>query len=234
MARTATAIRHIHFEDLGVFDAVLRKAGYDIQYHDIAAHGIGEFDPLKPDLVVVLGGPIGVYETDAYPLLVDERALLKSRLAAERPTLGICLGAQLMADALGAKVEPTGVKEIGFSALTLTPAGTGGPLRHLSGVHVLHWHGDTFAIPNGADHLAETAICRNQAFSMGPNILGLQFHAEADTSRSIEQWLIGHAVELAAAGIDPRTLRDQAAQHGTALQIAARAMFSEWLETVKS
>jgi GMP synthase (glutamine-hydrolysing) len=230
MLRTMIAIRHIHFEDLGTFGSVLTDAGYGVQYCDAGVHDLGTLDPMKPDLVVVLGGPVGVYETDAYPFLAEERAFLKVRLAAKRPTFGICLGAQQVAAALGANVAPSGIKEIGFSAISLTEAGHDTPLRHLAGVPVLHWHGDSFAIPEGAKRLAETGLCRNQAFALGTNVLGVQFHPEADARGGLERWLIGHAVELAAAGIDPRILREDAARVGPSLREAARSTLAEWLD----
>ena len=224
------AIRHVHFEDLGTLELVLEQRGYAVRYHDVGLDDFAALDPLEPDLLVVLGGPIGVYETEAYPFLIDETALIARRLASGRPILGICLGAQLVAAALGAKVAPTGVKEIGFSPLTLTEAGRAGPLRHLDGVAVLHWHGDAFAIPEGAEHLAATPVCATQAFAVGRNVLGLQFHPEADTQHGFERWLVGHAAEIAGAGIDPRVLRADARRLGPPLALAATAMFGAWLD----
>ena len=180
----------------------------------------------------MLGGPVGVYDTGSYPFLIDAIELLKDRLAANRPTLGICLGAQLMAAALGAGVAPGDEKEIGFAPLNLTETGGQSPLAHLANAPVLHWHGDSFAIPNGAEKLAETPACANQAFALGPNILGLQFHPEADAKR-IERWLIGHACELATAGVEPGVLRTDAARYGAPLRDAGRLMFSQWLKELR-
>ncbi len=230
--KNAIALRHVHFEDLGTFEPVLSQAGYRTHYCDLGIDDISAFDPLEPDLLIVLGGPIGVYETLTYPFLVPELQLLRERLAAGRPTFGICLGAQFIAHALGADVAPTGTKEIGFSRLSLTPAGEASPLRHLRGVAVLHWHGDAFAMPDGADHLAATPVCATQAFSKGRNIMGVQFHPEADAGRGFERWLIGHAAELSAAKIDPRTLRADGERVHAQLREAGQAMFAEWLEGI--
>lgn len=226
--RRAVAIRHVPFETLGTFEPELERAGYALAYADVANGDLAKLDALAPDLLVVLGGPIGVYETDTYPFLKTELALIETRLRAGLPTLGICLGAQLIASALGARVAPTGTKEIGFAPLTLTSAGMDGPLKHLAEVPVLHWHGDGFELPIGASLLATTQVS-NQAFAIGPNILGLQFHPEADTAHDLEAWLIGHACELASAGIDPRTIRADARRHGAPLTPAGQAMFAEWL-----
>lgn len=226
--KSAKAIRHVAFESLGTFEEELIRAGYAIDYVDAAIHDLSTIDPAEPDLLVVLGGPIGVYETDAYPCLRDELAIVKARLDAGMPLLGICLGAQIVAAAMGANVAPTGVKEIGFASIDLTAVGAQGPLRFLEEVPVLHWHGDAFALPAGADLLATTPAA-NQAFSAGRNVLGLQFHAEADAVRGLEPWLIGHAAELAGAGIAPEDLRRQAREFGPALCTAGKAMFADWL-----
>jgi len=227
--KTVVAIRHVHFEDLGTFGPVLAEAGYDIRYCDVGVDDLAALDPLPPDLLIVLGAPVGVYETDIYPFLAVERDLIARRLASGRPLLGVCLGGQQIAATMGARVAPTGVKEIGFSPLTLSADGLKSPLRHFDGVQVLHWHGDAFEIPGGCMHLASTPLCPNQAFSRGKSLLAVQFHPEADASR-IEQWLVGHAAELAGARIDINRLRDDAAQHGRALAAAASAFLKEWLE----
>lgn len=230
MLRTTIAVRHIQFENLGVFEAALSGASYKLHYYDVDATGFSRLDPLEPDLLVVLGGPVGVYETDAYPFLAEERAVIRKRLDAGRPLLGICLGAQQIAAALGAKVAASGFKEIGFSELTLTDAGRAGPLRHLEGVPVLHWHGDAFEIPEGAVNLAKTRVCATQGFALGENVLAVQFHPEVDACAGMEHWLIGHACELATANIDPRVIREDAKRQGPALREAGRAMFCAWLE----
>ena len=230
--KTAAVIRHVHFEDLGTFAEPLSGAGYEITYHDVG-HGFPAPNPAATDLLIVLGAPIGVYEEDNYPFLRDEIGLLAARLADGRPIFGICLGAQLIARALGAKVYPSGAKEIGWAPVDLTDAASTTPLRHLANTPVLHWHGDTFDLPKGATHLASTPICRNQAFCAGSRVLGLQFHPEVNAAAGIEPWLVGHAEELASAGINPRALRDGAKAAG-GLPAKARAMFGEWLEGLRS
>src|SRR5262249_51014029 len=121
----------------------------------------------------------GVYDSEEYPFLLDELELLRACLQQRLPTVGICLGAQLLASALGARVYPGPHKEIGWSPLSLTEAGAAGPLVALgAGLPVLHWHGDSFDLPAGATLLASTALYRHQAFALGPTILGLQFHPE--------------------------------------------------------
>jgi GMP synthase (glutamine-hydrolysing) len=225
--KTAAVIRHVHFEDLGTFEEPLKQARYEIHYYDIGRRSLP--DAIAPDLLIVLGAPVGVYEDDKYPFLRGEIDLLKARLIEGRPTLGICLGAQLIAHALGARVYPSGRKEIGWAPVDLTDAALSTPLRHLAGTSVLHWHGDTFDLPQNSTHLASTAICGNQAFCAGSNILGLQFHPEVDPSAGIEPWLVGHAAELGQAGIDPRELRDGAKAAGASLPANARQMLDDWL-----
>lgn len=228
--KTAIALRHLHFEDVGTLDAVLSNQGYTLHYLDPA---IDDIDGVQDaDLLIVLGGPIGAYDEQIYPFLKDELAVVRQRLDTGKPLLGICLGAQLIARALGAKVYPLGVKEIGFSPVTLTPDGQESVLAALGETPVLHWHGDQFDIPTGGVHLASTPIGTNQAFSLGSNVLGLQFHLEADVSK-LEQWLVGHANELSQAGIDPCMLRADATRLEERLTIAARTVFADWLNGLK-
>jgi GMP synthase (glutamine-hydrolysing) len=118
--KTAVALRHVHFEDLGALADPLEAAGYAVRYHDVGIHELRTLERVKTELVIVLGGPVGAYESRRYPFLADEIRLLEDRLAAGRPTLGICLGAQLMARALGASVHPAPTGEIGWAPVELT------------------------------------------------------------------------------------------------------------------
>lgn len=226
--RTALAIRHVAFEDLGSLAGPLAQAGYVVSYIEATDPALSDVAPDEADLLVVLGGPLGVYETDAYPFLAIEQGLLNRRMAADRPTLGICLGAQLMAAALGARVYPGYGKEIGWGPVTLTEAGRAGPLAELTEKSVVHWHGDTFDVPGGCDLLASTKLYPHQAFARGGNLLALQFHPEA-TADGLEDWLVGHALEIAIAKIDPKSLRAETATHAPSLAPAAERMFGRWI-----
>ncbi|MES9981589.1 MAG: glutamine amidotransferase, partial [Candidatus Thiodiazotropha sp. 6PLUC5] len=173
--------------------------------------------------------PIGVYEEDRYPFLAIEREALSLRIKQDRPTLGICLGAQLIAAASGAEVYAGNIKEIGWGKLQLTEAGKNSCLAALEEIPVLHWHGDTFNLPDGATLLAGNDNYPHQAFSLGRNILGLQFHPEIDISH-IEQWLIGHCFEMNAAEIDPVALRHRSHEVQGVVEPAARQLLEVWLE----
>jgi GMP synthase (glutamine-hydrolysing) len=223
--KTATALRHLLFEDVGAFAAPLAEAGYDLRYHEV---GVDSWPPAASDLLIVLGGPIGVYEEEIYPFLGAEKTLLAARLAAQRPTLGICLGAQLMAAALGARVYPGGRKEIGWAPVALTEAGADSALAPLAHLPLLHWHGDSFDLPPAAVLLASTSLYRQQAFAIGRHALACQFHPEAD-GQGFERWLIGHAAELAAAKIPVAQLRADALRCGNAAGAAGRACLARWL-----
>ena len=229
MTGTCLAVRHVAFEDLGLLSPLLAARGYDVRYHDA---GIDRFDAgtlIGPDLVIVLGGPIGVYECDAYPFIADEIAAIAARLRTNKPILGICLGAQMMAAALGARVAPGPVKEIGYAPLTLLKTGQSSVLAPLAGLPVLHWHGDNCELPAGCEHLASTRHCPVQAFSRTPTQLALQFHLETEPAR-FEAWLVGHTVELGKAGLDPRKLREEARTLGPQLREVGQKVLSAWLD----
>ena len=229
MTRTLVAIRHIDFEDLGSFAEPLTKAGYAIRYLTPDA----DLHPAEQaDLLVVLGGPMGVYEQDRYPWIAQELVLIRQRLDAGKPTLGICFGAQLMAAALGARVYAGSAgKEIGFYPLTLSADGQDSPLHHLAegDSQMFHWHGDTFDLPQGARLLASSERYPNQAFAVDRHGLGLQCHPELQPGR-IGEWLTGHAAELRAAGIDPESLRANAEQYGPEMSRRGQQALAAWLD----
>jgi GMP synthase (glutamine-hydrolysing) len=228
---TAIVLRHVAFEDLGGLEPLLVARGLALKWLDAGVDDLAAIDPARAALLVVLGGPIGVYETDRYPWLAAQIDWLRRRLQSRRPTLGICLGAQLIAAALGARVYPGPVKEIGWAPLELTDPGRASALAALAGAltSMLHWHGDTFDLPAGATLLASTRDCAHQAFEWGGCALALQCHPEIDPTR-FERWLIGHTVELATAGIDLAAFRRQTAAHGPTLVRQARLAFGAWLD----
>ncbi|MCA2212164.1 glutamine amidotransferase [Jidongwangia harbinensis] len=227
--KNAVVIRHVAFEDLGILAAVLTGRGYTFRYVEAGLHPVDHPSVRDADLLVVLGGPIGIGDAGRYPYLAEEITTVRDRIDRRRPVLGVCLGAQIIAAALGAHVGPAGGAEIGYAPLRLTPDGQDSVLAPLGVTPVLHWHGDEFQIPDGARRLAETPGYPNQAFSYGPTVLALQFHLEADHTR-LEQWLIGHAHELATNRVDLAALRDDARRHGPALADLGRAVFERWLD----
>jgi GMP synthase (glutamine-hydrolysing) len=229
--KSCLAVRHVAFEDLGLLGPLLDERGYDVRYHDAGVERFRVDSLVAPELVIVLGGPIGVYETETYPFIAGEVAAIARRLEAEKPMLGVCLGAQMMAAALGARVAPGPVKEIGWAPLTLTEAGRKSLLAPLATTPVLHWHGDNCELPPGCERLAFTAHCPVQGFSRTPSQLALQFHLETEPAR-FENWLVGHTVELGKAGIDPRALRAQAQTHGAATCELGRKVLAAWLDHV--
>jgi GMP synthase (glutamine-hydrolysing) len=232
--RLALVIRHVACEDLGNLALVLQQRGLVVRYVEAGIDDLAQLNPLAPEVLIVLGGPIGVYQEHAYPFLTDELRLLERRLAADLPTLGICLGAQLMARALGAKVYAGPRKEIGWSPLHLSEAGRQSCLAQLAKheTAVLHWHGDTFELPAGATHLASTPTYDHQAFAWGTRGLALQFHAEV-TARGLERWFLCHAHEIdLTPGLSVGQLRKDTQAYAPRLQVRAASLWQTWVNDV--
>ena len=231
--KRVSVITHVSFEDLGSFEQILREAGYTINYIDACSGDLTEIRPQSDDLLIILGGPISVNDVDAYPFLRTELELINERLSADMPTLGICLGAQLIAKALGSAVYPGPVKEIGWSPIQLNDAGSRSALRHLVGedVCVLHWHGETFDVPADAGLLASSQDYPHQAFDYGKT-LALQFHPEV-TQRGLEQWYVGHTVEIHQTDrVSVPQLRADSTRHADKLQARGYRFLLEWLDDV--
>jgi GMP synthase (glutamine-hydrolysing) len=229
----AIALQHVAFEDLGLLSPLLDPADWNFSYCDVSTMTLDERAIHHCDLLIVLGGPVGVYESENHPFLARETRLVGRRLDKDLPTLGICLGSQIMAAALGAPVYAGGKKETGWGRVTLTEDGMKSCLSPLSAddASVLHWHGDTFDLPAGCKRLASSPLYENQAFSVGKKVLALQFHIEADPRR-LPEWYVGHACELNLAGISVRSLRDQTAVVVPSLRPRADAIFGRWLSDI--
>jgi len=223
--------RHVPFEDLGLLRPLLDARGARIKTVDVPLVDTETLRDRDADLLVVLGGPIGAADDEAFPFLARERAILRERLERGRPTLGICLGAQLMGYALGAALESAPHKEIGWGRVTLTEAGLHGCLAGLGSPEptVLHWHGDNVGLPDGAERLAYNKACPNQAFALGDHALGLQFHLEA-RPEDIEAWLVGHVHEIGTTpGRSVAAVRAETDRVGEAVAGAGHAVFERWL-----
>lgn len=173
-------LQHVAFEGLGCIEAWLVAAGYEVSCTRLfAGQTLPELAAI--DLLVIMGGPMSVNDEAAYPWLVAEKAFVRQAIEGGVAVLGICLGAQLMARAMGARVYPNAVKEIGwFPVQGVAPSGAG--FCFAESVEVFHWHGETFDLPEGAVHLARSAGCVNQAFQLGRRAIGLQFHLETTPS----------------------------------------------------
>jgi GMP synthase (glutamine-hydrolysing) len=183
MTTTALAIRHMYSGSMFNIGKALDQHGISHRTVEGFTTDLSKIDALEPDILIVMGGSMGVYEADLYPYLKHEIDIIRKRVEADRPTLGICLGSQLMAAAMGKRVYkgPQG-KEIGFREIQLTQAGQESPLHHFdpSKTRIMQIHGDTFDLPDEATLLASSPLYTNQAYRIGRNCFALQFHPELD------------------------------------------------------
>ncbi|NTW48264.1 MAG: type 1 glutamine amidotransferase [Chlorobiales bacterium] len=192
-------LQHVPFESLGSIEGWLHAQGADITRTRLF---LGEALPnLKDfDWLIVMGGSMGVGDEGEFPWLKTEKRLISETVAAKKPVLGICLGAQLLASALGARVYKNRHREIGWFPIERTPLAAAHPIGQIlpNQADVFHWHGDTFDLPEGAVHLARSEACENQCFAFGDCAVGLQFHLEmtASTPKS----LISHCPDDLAEG----------------------------------
>lgn len=188
------SLQHVPFEDIGSMTSDFRTRGYSLStthwYRGDAAPAVNDFDAL-----VVMGGPMGIYDEAIHPWLADEKILIKEAITAGKIVLGICLGAQLIADVLGGKVTRNPHKEIGWLPISINPAAATHPITQVFARYpnVFHWHGDTFALPPGAMHLASSEGCANQAYVFQDKVYGFQFHLE--TTPASARALIEHCAE---------------------------------------
>jgi GMP synthase (glutamine-hydrolysing) len=185
MSKNILVLRHMYSADLCSLETIFNERGFKITKVEGFSTDISQINPLAYDAVIVLGGAMGVYQADLFPYLNDEMELIRKCVAADHPMLGICLGSQLTAGALGQKVyKGTAGKEIGFMDIELTDAAHQTPLRHFdkSKTKVFQWHGDTFDLPPEATLLASSKQYKNQAFRIGKNIFATQFHPEIDSN----------------------------------------------------
>lgn len=173
----AHILQHVPFEGPGSVLPWLRRAGYDItstRFFESAELP----DPDDIDFLVALGGPMGANDHDEFPWLEEEMRLMRNVVERGASVLGVCLGAQLIAGALGAEVYPNRHREIGWLPVHGIPPVRESVFRFPSTMDVLHWHGDTFDLPRRAVRLAESEACPNQAFQVGRTVMGIQFHLE--------------------------------------------------------
>ncbi|MCB1532215.1 MAG: gamma-glutamyl-gamma-aminobutyrate hydrolase family protein [Alphaproteobacteria bacterium] len=229
MSKSVTIFTHKAIEGPARLVDILDRAGF-AQTHILTSKAdLTDFDALVPDLLVVMGGPMGVYEAERYPYLTHEIEIIKARIAAGKPVLGVCLGAQLIAAALGSNVYKSDRGfEIGWYPLSINEVGQSGPARHLDSAltNMFHWHQDTFDLPEGARLLGSSALYPHQIFTHGENIMALQCHPEVETDQ-LDDWLseLSDEAQRQKIATDIRTFMPD-------MDRQFRLFMQEWLEQI--
>ena len=233
--RKLLVFQHVAHEILGTLNPLFKNAGFRIRYVNFRRH-----PDAQPSLegyhgLVVLGGPMSVDQTSEYPYLLTEVRLIHQAIGHRIPVLGICLGAQLIAQALGGKVKRNREKEISWYPVSLTEEGKRDPvLRHFDvKENIFHWHGDIFEIPAKAVRLASSPRCENQAFRSGENTYAFQFHLEVDEPM-IERWLkvpvMKREIEALRGKIDLETIRRETVVYIDQLRKLSDQTFTEFIK----
>lgn len=225
-------LQHIECEDLGTIANAMSQRGIGYKYVRLFE---GEPVPLDPGAfsgIIILGGPMNVYEEDKYPYLKDEDIFIKKAIMNDMPVLGICLGGQLIAKASGARVRKGTKKEIGWYKLSLTEDSRRDKVFNTlpQELNVFQWHGDTFDIPAGATRLAGSGLFPNQAFRIGSRIYGIQFHLEV-TMEMISQWISEYREELSTLDyINSSKIISDTPAYIETLNLCAGTFFNKFLE----
>lgn len=227
--------QHVPYEPLGTLNPQLKAAGFRIRYVNFSREPDARPDMGAYNGLVVLGGPMSVNQVDRYPHLETEIELIREALELRIPILGICLGAQLLARALGATVKRGSRPEIGWHDIALDPMAAKDPLLGNFGnsERIFQWHSDTFELPRSAVHLASSEVCAHQAFRYGDNAYGFQFQLEVD-SKLIGRWLKvpAHRREIDAMGglVDPQQIVAETRERIASNHRLAEATFSEFIK----
>lgn len=227
--------QHVPYEPLGTLDPLLKEAGFRIRYVNF-----GRDATMRPSLdgyaaLIVLGGPMNCDQIEHHPNLAIEADILREAIARDMSILGICLGAQLLAKALGGRVAPNETREIGWYDVELTEAGSSDPVLSTFATRqqVFQWHEDGIELPEGVVHLASSPASQVQAFRHGEHAYGLQFHLEVDQPL-VERWLTVPANQPVLAAehgrIEPDVIRAQTRTSIADLEALSRATFSRWID----
>ena len=227
--------QHVPFEPLGTLDPLLKEAGFRIRYVNFGREPEAKPTLEKYEALIVLGGPMNSYQIQRYPNLKTEVEIIREAVDRDMSILGICLGAQLLATALGGTVSRNAVREIGWYDVDLTEAGANDPVlsSFASRQQVFQWHEDGIALPPGAVHLASSDASNVQAFRYGRHAYGFQFHLEA-SQPLIERWLTvpDHQATLSdeRGRISAEVIRGETAESIGPLQDLSRQTFQRWID----
>jgi GMP synthase (glutamine-hydrolysing) len=223
--------QHDPFEDLGLFAEILTKQGYNFRLVRLFQGEMPTEDWDGVKAVIILGGPMSVDDEEDYPYLKWEKTIIRTALQEGIALMGICLGAQLIASAIGAGVYQGSLKEVGWYPISITPEGQVDSLLGYLPERptVFQWHGSGFELPSGAKRLASSPYYENQAFRVGRNVYGLQFHLEV-TPNMIDRWIDEHSKDLAQVPyVSPEKIRADTESYAPALRYYGERFLSEFM-----